>query len=268
MGTDMSKNNSQAIKIIQESKKDLEFLPTGYSKLDDMLDGGFLKKELVVVGAPTGKGKSYVAGTIFKNIAMKGFKSAYFSLEISVEMVVSRLLSEMSGVAPTRIISKELDQDEAKRVEDAELDLIAFDEFMDYYDDLYVLAEIEKEIRDKKYDFVVIDFVQNVMAKGDEYERLSYISLALQKLAKETNCTILILSQLSNMMAREKAGSAVEYRGSGSIATVCDLGFFIEPDPDQMFNSSKFILRLRKNRRGVSGLAFDFYFRNGKIFEA
>jgi len=262
------KKNSQAIKAIKETKKNLEFLPTGFKKLDTELDGGFMKKELVVIGAPTGKGKSYVAGHIFKNIAMQGFKSAYFSLEISVEMVVSRLLSEATGIKPTRIIAGELDQKESESLDSAEIELITFDEFMYYYDDLYVLAELEKEIKANEYDFVVVDFIQNVIAKGDEYERLSYIALTLQKLAKEANCTILILSQLSNMVSREKNSSVVEYRGSGSIATVCDLGFFIEPDLNELFNSNKFVLKLRKNRRGVSGVAFDFYFKNGTIYEA
>jgi replicative DNA helicase len=259
---------SEIIKKIKESKKELEFLPTGFTKLDTQLDGGFMKKELVVLGAPTGKGKSYIAGHIMAHIAKRGFKSAYFSLEISNEMVVSRLLAEASRISPTRIMSGTFFQDEESRLDDAEIELESYDSFMEFKDDKYVLAEIEKEILEGEFDFVVIDFIQNVVAKGDEYERLSFIALELQKLAKKANCTILALSQLSNMVAREKSTSVVEYRGSGSIATVCDLGFFIEPDPEAEFNHEAFILRLRKNRRGISGLEFKFYFRNGQIYEA
>lgn len=259
---------SEVIKKIQENKKELEFLPTGFKRLDLDLDGGFMKKELIVIGAPTGRGKSYIAGHIFNNIARKGFKSAYFSLEISNEMVVSRLLAEATRISPTRIMSGQIFEDEFQRLEDAELDLVAFDQFMYYYDDLYVLAELEKVINENKFDFVVVDFIQNVVAKGDEYERLSFIALSLQKLAKSANCTILVLSQLSNMVSREKSTSVVEYRGSGSIATVCDLGFFVEPDPLDPESREAFVMRLRKNRRGVSGLEFKFYFKNGQIFEA
>lgn len=262
------KQISQIFKSIRENKKELEFLPTGFKLLDDSLEGGFMKKELIVIGAPTGKGKSYIAGHIFANIARRGFKSAYFSLEISNEMVVSRLLGEKAKISPTRIMSGNLFQVEEQNLEEAELDLVPFDNFMYFYDELYVLAEIEKAVNENKYDFVVVDFIQNVMAKGDEYERLSYIALALQKLAKSANCTILALSQLSNMVAREKNSSVVEYRGSGSIATVCDLGFFIEPNQDDQFNLNAFVLKLRKNRRGISGLAFNFYFKDGQIYEA
>jgi replicative DNA helicase len=69
---------SVIISKIKESKKEMEFLPTGFTKLDADLDGGFMKKELIVLGAPTGRGKSYVAGHIFNHIARKGFKSGYF----------------------------------------------------------------------------------------------------------------------------------------------------------------------------------------------
>jgi replicative DNA helicase len=259
---------SVIINQIKESKKEMEFLPTGFSKLDADLDGGFMKKELIVLGAPTGRGKSYVAGHIFNNIARKGFKSAYFSLEISNQMIVSRLLAEATKISPTRIMAGQFFQDEEKNIESAEFDLSAYDSLMEFYDDKYILAELQKEIEENKYDFVVLDFIQNVVAKGDEYERLSFIALELQKLAKRANCTILALSQLSNMVSREKNTQVVEYRGSGSIATVCDLGFFIEPDPEAEFNHETFILRLRKNRRGTSGLEFKFYFKNGQIFEA
>jgi len=259
---------SLIINRIKENKKDMEFLPTGFKGLDEKLDGGFMRKELVVLGAPTGKGKSYVAGHIFNQIARKGFKSAYFSLEISNEMVVSRLLAEETRINPTRIMAGNILDNEIQRLEDAEVGMVVFDEFMEFYDDKYVLAELEKAISANEYDFVVIDFIQNVVSKGDEYERLSFIALSLQKLAKSANCTILVLSQLSNMVSREKNSSVVEYRGSGSIATVCDLGFFIEADPEAEFNHESFILRLRKNRRGVSGLEFKFYFKEGQIFEA
>ena len=90
----------------------------------------------------------------------------------------------------------------------------------------------------------------------DEYSRLSLISLRLQKLAKEKNCCILVLSQLSNTIAKNINNSQLEYKGSGSIATVCDLGFFLERE----FDLDKLILSLRKNRRGVSKMRWEFRF--------
>lgn len=102
----------------------------------------------------------------------------------------------------------------------------------------------------------------------DEYTRLSYVALEFQKLAKQTNSTILVLSQLSNMVAREKNTAIVEYKGSGSIATVADLGFFIQRG-DYELNPDQLNLFLRKNRRGISGLEFNLAFTRpgGLIYE-
>ncbi|MHB9161529.1 MAG: DnaB-like helicase C-terminal domain-containing protein [Nitrosotalea sp.] len=244
-------------------------MPTGFKKLDELLDGGFMRKELVVLGAPTGGGKSYIAGILYKNIAFSGFNSAYFSLEISNEMVASRLIGSHSNIKPTRIMSGFLTQDEFKRKLEAEARLTVYDENMFFYDDLYVLAEIEKEIRENNYDFIVIDFIQNIIARSNtEYERLSFISLSLQKIAKELDCCILLLSQLSNAVAKDKNVVIPEYKGSGSIATVCDLGFYIEKGESDG-NKDSFNLMLKKNRRGRSGVFIKFWFCHpgGLIYE-
>ena len=57
---------SEIAKRIEESKKDIEVLPTGLIGVDSFLEGGFLKKELVVLGGKTGGGKSLFGATIFK----------------------------------------------------------------------------------------------------------------------------------------------------------------------------------------------------------
>lgn len=245
---------SEIDKSLEENKKNIEVLPTGLGNLDAFLDGGFIKKELVVLGGKTGGGKSLFGATIFQNVASAGYKSAYFSLEISNEMLLSRLIGAKSNLSPTKVMISKLSEEEQAKKNEAKAEIGVYEEFMYFYDDVYSLHDIEKEIFENKYDFVVIDFIQNVMVKGEEYERLSLIALSLQKFAKKTNCCILALSQLSNQLVRERKKDLVEYKGSGSIGTVCDLGFFIE-DTDL---PNSYILRLRKNRRGVSGQFFEF----------
>lgn len=261
------KKLSEIVKKIDESKKDLEIMPTGLKMIDEFIEGGFLKKELIVLGGGTGQGKSLFAGTIFYNIAKKGYKCAYFSLEISNEMLVSRLLGAKSNISPTRIMIKSLSENEEELKNDAKADISVYEEFMFFYDDIYQLDVIKKEINENKYDFVVIDFLQNIMtAQPDEYERLSHVALTLQKLAKDSNSCILALSQLSNQISKDKRTDIVEYKGSGSIGTVCDLGFFIEKNELENYAT----LRLRKNRRGISGQAFNFQITQpgGLIFDS
>lgn len=254
----MFRKLSEIDKSIEENKKHIEVLPTGLNAVDNELTGGFLKKELVVLGGKTGGGKSLFGATIFYNIAKSGQKCAYFSLEISDEMLVSRLIGAEANLQPTRVMITQLEADDLAKKNEAKANISVYEELMYFYDDIYKLDEITKEIIANKYDFVVVDFIQNVMAvQTDEYERLSFIALSLQKLAKAQNCCILALSQLSNRIAYDKTKNIdiVEYKGSGSIATVCDLGFFLEDgEADKEFG-----LRLRKNRRGVSGGIFYFW---------
>lgn len=250
---------TEILEHIETNKKNVEFLPTGFANLDKFLDGGFMRKELVVIGGHTGIGKSYIAGQIFYKIAKAGFKSAYFSLEISNEMVVSRLVGSLSNIKPTRIYAGLLDPEEIDRKAKAKAKLVSYEGFVEIYDDLYELEQLKKTITKNKYEFVVIDFIQNIFHKtGDEYQRLSMISLELQKLAKATDCCILVLSQLSNRVAKD-GSKVVEYKGSGSIAMVCDLGFFIERSDEQQ-GKNQVRLNLKKNRRGISGVAFDYEF--------
>lgn len=256
----------EVLDLIEQNKKNVEFLPTGFKVIDRDLDGGFLKKEIIILGAFTGMGKSMLAGQIFYNIASKGFKSAYFSLEISNEMIVSRLVGQQANIKPSRIMNGLLDIEEIDSKAKGKASVGAYNETMDFYDDKYLLEEIEKEIKDHKYEFVVIDFIQNILMNNgmDEYARLSYIAVKLQKLAKETGVCMLVLSQLSN--SANKAGAkVVEYKGSGAIAMVADLGFFLERGEAEIHHglpvgNQTVRLNLRKNRRGISGLYWDLNF--------
>ena len=237
---------------IDDNKKHMEFISTGFPSLDVFLEGGFLRRELVVVGAQTGVGKSIFAGHFFHGAAKQGFNCAYFSLEISNEMIVSRLLANDSDISPTKIMSGQLQPYEEEKVSNSKAKIGVYSSFMTFYDEVYLLEEILSEIKTKEYDFIVIDFIQNVMSFGDkEYDRLSRVALELQKIAKERNCCILILSQLSNFVGRMgQQEKFLEYKGSGNIATVCDLGFFVERD-ESVPNRNH--ITLRKNRRGTSG---------------
>jgi len=242
---------------IYEGGKDLEFLATGFAGLDEKLDGGFLRKEMVVMGAFTGIGKSYVAGQMLYNIAKQGFNTAYFSLEISNETIISRLIGSLSNIKSTRVRTGMLTKEELENKAEAQAKLITHNQSLEFYDDIYELKEITEIIEKTKPEFVVIDFLQNIFYPAkDEYSRLSYVALSLQKLAKKTNCCILALSQLSNSAARAGTSGLLEYKGSGNIATVCDLGFVIERDEPNMFK-----MALQKNRRGISRIYWDFGFK-------
>ena len=95
----------EILEKIDEAKKNVEFLPTGLSTLDRDIDGGFTRDELIVIGGFTGLGKSYLAGQILFNIASKGFKTAYFSLEITNQMILSRLIGQEADLKSIKIVT-------------------------------------------------------------------------------------------------------------------------------------------------------------------
>lgn len=272
------KKISEIIESIEVNKKNLEFLKTGFHILDEYLDGGFLKRELVVLGAFTGVGKSIFAGQLLFQIAKQGFKTGYFSLEISNEMIGSRLIGQLSNIKPARIMAGLLEPEEFDKKSEAKAELLVNNDLMEFYDDIYLLEEIEKALKENNYEFVVIDFIQNVQIgkNMDEYARLSFLSIQLQKLAKETNSCILVLSQLSNKVGRD-GSKIIEYKGSGAIAMVADLGFLLKREEIQSLDiqgapigRQKVKLDLLKNRRGISGQSFmfDFLHPGGLISES
>ena len=252
-----------------DKHKDSEFMHTNLEKLDKILDGGFLKKELVILGAGTGIGKSYVAGHILWQIAQQGFSTAYYSLEISNAMVYSRLLAPYVDVSPTKLLYGLIDKETQEKKTKARAKLLAHSEFIDLYDDIYDLDTMIKVSKEKKHEFIIIDFLQNVMHKSnDEYTRLSEVSYALQRFAKENDSCVLALSQLSNQAIRNKKAGLLEYKGSGSIATVADVGLFLERGELQdQENYNNIRLKMAKNRRGTSGheIAMTFIHPSGKI---
>src|SRR3990167_9562013 len=258
------KRISDVLKDMEQDKKTMEFIPTGFVQLDSYLDGGFLKKELNVLGAYTGVGKSFVAGTIAHNVSRAGFKVGYYSLEISNTMIVSRILGQITDIKPTKISYGMLYDEQKNVLTDAKAELAPYDNFLYLSDDLYKLEEIESSIKQQEFDFIVVDFIQNIIAEGQEYERLSNVSLSLQQLAKTTNSCILVLSQLSNEAAKR---GYMEYKGSGSIQTVCDLGMFLERETlNKGDTSNRVKLIVKKNRRGYGGkeIVFEFQQPGGK----
>jgi len=249
---------------IHENSKTMEVMPTGFGYFDNFLSGGFMRKELVILGGRTGSGKSYVAGQIAWNIASAGFKVGIFSLEISGEMVVSRLVGSLCNIHPTLLVMGKIKPEEQEKIEDAEIKVSILSNLITIYDDLYDFNNIAKQISDNKFDFVVIDFIQNIITKGDEYERMSKVSLDLQRTAKINNCCIMALSQLSNSAVDDE--DKIEYKGSGGIAMVADLGLFIKRDKS---DHTQLSIQIRKNRRGFSGEEFKLKFQSpgGKIYE-
>lgn len=245
--------SSEILELIKNKRGKHEFIPTGFSKLDQILDGGFLKKELAIIGADKGTGKSFLAIHLAMRAVEAGFKSAYFSLEISNELIIARMLGMKSRLKASHIMYGMVDEGDREYLK-AQADIIGYGDLFNAEDDTYDLSEISKSIIENKYEFAVIDFIQNVQTQApSERERLTKISLELQRLAKSSNSSLVIVSQLSNEVGRIKDGKRpLEFMGSGGIAQVADLGFFLTKADNELLPSDIYNFLLSKNRRGAS----------------
>jgi len=210
---------------------------------------------LWIVGAYTSVGKSFFAVDLTIRLLHK-YKPpsiAIFSTEMSENEYALRLLAHKTTFPVWAIRENKITFPAQIQVfEEAEKFLFTKKLFI--FDSLYQYAEIEKACRTikKKYglDIVFIDFIQNLQGKGSIYERMSYLSPVLQKLAKELEITIIALSQISNEAVRENTG-IIGYKGAGEIAAACDLGLWMERVEKQ--SNERIRIVVKKNRHGVLG---------------
>ena len=157
---------SEIIAMIEANKDNMEFLKTGFPTVDEKLDGGFLRKELVILGGQTGIGKSYIASQIMFNIARDGFKTCYFSLEISNEMLVSRLLGSVANLKSTRVRSGLLTLIELEQLQTAKGKVQAYEDYLSFYDNTYNFSEIKKKFSPISTSLLLLILFRMSMRRG------------------------------------------------------------------------------------------------------
>jgi replicative DNA helicase len=208
---------------------------TGFAAVDDFL-GGLQRTDLIILAAKTSLGKTSLALNIARNAAINQSACiALFSLEMSRDAVVQRLLASESGVDSKRVRLGQFGEREEAKIMHASGVL---SEAPIYVDDSPVLrvVDIRSKARrlhfERGIDLVIIDYLQLIQGTGKNENRvqeLSAITRALKTLARELNAPVLALSQLSR--AIEGRPSHVpqlsDLRESGSIEQDADVVIFI-----------------------------------------
>lgn len=241
-----------AMMAFEDAEKEPEYIPTGFSELDEYLCGGLSKPELIIVGARPGKGKSAFLMAASMNAARKGYNVGYFSLEMSPKQNGQRALASTSlvGISKQRRGARAMtDQDWAAM--NAGLERLHND--MDGRFRLYksknqklTLEKIEILARHAhergELDMLVIDYLQLLRTSektSNEVERIGYVSKGLKQLALELDIPILTASQIRRQGAEEskrkpRAPTLDELRGSGDLEQDADTVLLIHSpeDPD------------------------------------
>jgi replicative DNA helicase len=208
---------------------------TGFTALDDFL-GGLQRTDLIVLAAKTSLGKTSLALNLARNTAINQKACiALFSLEMSRDAVVQRLLASESGVDSAKVrLWHFSDKDETKIMQASGV----LSEAPIYVDDSPMLrvADIRSKARrlhfERGINLIIVDYLQLIQGDGKNETRvqeISNITRALKTLARELNVPVLALSQLSR--AVEARPSHVpqlsDLRESGSIEQDADVVIFI-----------------------------------------
>ena len=212
------------IEEVYSKGSDITGLDTGFIDLNKKL-GGFHKSDLILIAARPGMGKTAFALNLVANAAIRSKSSvAVFSLEMSKEQLVQRLLSSQSN-ALNNISKGKIADDEWKKLTDAMTVLSSSHIFIDDTPGIKV-SEIRSKCRklkmEKGLDMIMIDYLQLMEADGradNRQQEVSKISRSLKILAKEMNCPVIALSQLSRNTesGKDHMPKLSDLRDSGAI---------------------------------------------------
>ena len=230
-------------KLLQDVWDDLEYqnkvlFETGFEDLDLVLGIAEKKGAVITIGARPAMGKTTFMLSIMENILLKNKKCIYFSLEMSKEQLVKRILFQRAEVS---FIKSKLNNYVAKdweKLAQAMNNLSKWDLFVDDSSAANT-KEIEAAIKEQKPDVVFIDYFQLLGGKPKQ-DRLIQIEenmKALKRIAKEYGVVIFIASQLSRAPESryDKRPLLSDLRESGAIENISDVVIFLYRD--EYYNS-------------------------------
>jgi replicative DNA helicase len=256
-------------KIVQlhEDPNALTGIPSGFDALDEMTNG-LQRSDLILIAARPSMGKTAFALNLCQHAAVKEKKSvAIFSLEMAADQLVQRLLSAQSLVSIGDIRTGQIEDDDWFKLARSSAQLGESKIFIDDTPGITV-AEIRSKCRRLKMnqglDLIMIDYLQLMSGGGKQENRqqeISTISRSLKSIAREMNCPVIALSQLSRAseLRADHRPILSDLRESGAIEQDADLVMFLYRDeyynPDTVDEKLKGIgeIIIAKQRNGETG---------------
>ncbi len=248
-----------------ESQDHMPGLSSGFSAVDAKITG-LNKSDLLLLAARPGMGKTSFALNIALNVARSSRKTvAIFSLEMSAEQLVTRILSGEALVENYRLRTGNLRETDWQKIAAAASVLNQLDIRVD---DNPMLSAADMNAKCRRLDnlgLVVIDYLQLMTSAGDKGNRgenrqqvVSDISRMMKIMAKELNVPVICLSQLSraNEKRDDKRPMLSDLRESGAIEQDADIVMFLYRDDYYNEDSEKHNIAeciIAKNRHGETG---------------
>lgn len=254
---------------LQKSGGELRGVPTGFADLD-RATAGFQRSNLVILAARPGTGKTAFALNIAQNMSVVGKKKiGFFSLEMSREELVDRLLVSQADIDAWKLKTGNLDPQDFMKLSDA-MGVLADAQI--YIDDTPGMSIFDMRTRARRLmtehniDILIVDYLQ--LARGrtqdNRVQEVAEISQGLKNIARELKIPVLALSQLSRAIENRagKSPQLSDLRESGSIEQDADLVMFLFRKNDEIRESVS--LKIAKHRNG-SLADIDLYFRGDRI---
>jgi replicative DNA helicase len=229
----------EAIKEIEEAGKREDALvgtPSGFTKLD-RLTSGWQKSELIIIAARPSMGKTALALTMARNMAIDHGKNvAIFSCEMSSIQLVNRLIIAETDIPGDKIRNGRLSEEEWKQLDTRIKKLVQAPIFIDDTPAISIFelrAKCRRLMAQHKLDIVIVDYLQLMSGPdnaGSREQEVSNISRSLKSIAKELNVPIIALSQLNRsveMRGGTKRPLLSDLRESGAIEQDADMVVFI-----------------------------------------
>jgi replicative DNA helicase len=264
----------ERIDQLHRDKGALRGLATGYIDLDKAL-GGLQKSDLIILAARPSMGKTALALEIMRNVAI-GSKVpvGIFSLEMSKDQLVDRLLSSQSEVNLFKIRTGRLTEEDFEKIGQA---MGVLSEAPIFIDDsagsniMEVRTKARRLQSEHGVGLIIIDYLQLMEGRSTDnrVQEVSEISRSLKILARELNVPVIALSQLSRQVENrpDKVPQLADLRESGSIEQDADVVMFIYREDMYKGKDSRrpniAELHIKKHRNGATGQV-DLFFDGEK----
>ena len=254
---------------LQRNSGELRGIPTGFADLDTVL-AGFQKSNLIILAARPGIGKTAFSLNMaqYAAVVMKK-KIGFFSLEMSKEELVDRLLVGQADIDAWKLKTGRLEQQDFLKLSDAMGVLADAEIFIDDTPGASIFEMRTKARRlmaEHSIDMLVVDYLQLATGrtKDNRVQEVAEISQGLKNIARELRIPVLALSQLSRAIENraERSPQLSDLRESGSIEQDADVVMFLYRKDDDIRESVN--LKIAKHRNG--GLAdIDLYFKGDRV---
>lgn len=274
---DILSDSFDRIEELHKNKGGLRGIPTGFTDLDK-ITAGLQPSDLIILAARPAMGKTTLVTNLAYNVATISKKAVlFFSLEMSKEQLVDRMLADASGIDAWKIRTGNLNNEDFSKISEAMGTMAEAKLMIDDTPGLSVLemrTKARRAARSNEIGLIVVDYLQLMQATtrssdGNRVQEVSEISRGLKLLARELNAPVIALSQLSRSVEnrRPQIPQLADLRESGSIEQDADIVMFIyreayyEPETERK-NITDLIIA--KHRNGPTGRV-ELYFNPERL---